>query len=86
VGVFAGGFGEKACFGVVLLWWDRGDLRGGCGVLPVTFWWLKNTPTFSTLFLARLLRRCPAGRAHCAWSGHFVTFILFLLDGLALLG
>jgi len=32
------------------------------------------------------LRRCPAGRAHCAWSGHFVTFILFLLDGLALLG
>ena len=23
-----------------------------------------------------VLRRCPAGRAHCAWGGHFVTGIL----------
>jgi hypothetical protein len=48
--VFAGDFGEKACFGVVFWWCDCGELRGWCGVLAVTFWALKNTPTFSDLF------------------------------------
>jgi len=36
------------------------------------FWGLKIRQGFQLYFWERL---CPAGRAHCAWRGHFVTCI-----------
>jgi hypothetical protein len=48
--VFAGVFGKNGRFYVVFWWCDRGGLRGGRGVLAVTFWGSKNAPRFGDLF------------------------------------
>jgi hypothetical protein len=34
---FVGVLGILDVFVVVKTWWDRGGMRGGCGVLAVTF-------------------------------------------------
>jgi hypothetical protein len=44
--VFAGVFEKIGCLDVVNLWCRCGVLRGGCGVLDVTFWGLKKVPDF----------------------------------------
>ena len=56
--VFAGVFEKIECLDVVNLWCRRGVLRGGCGVLDVTFWASKKVPRFGDLFLAG-----------CEWGG-----------------
>ena len=50
--VFAGVFEKIGCLDVVNLWCRRGVLRGGCGVLDVTFRGSKKAPGFGDLFLA----------------------------------
>jgi hypothetical protein len=54
--VFAGVFEKIECLDVVNLWCECGVLRGGCGVLDVTFWASKKVPGFGDLFLASWLR------------------------------
>jgi hypothetical protein len=60
--VFAGGFGENACFVVVFWWCECGGLRGWCGVLAVTFLMSENTPSF---FEFIFLFACFAARLSC---------------------
>jgi hypothetical protein len=50
--VFAGVFGKNGRFYVVFWWCDGGGLRGGRGVLAVTFWGSKNAPRLADLFRA----------------------------------
>src|ERR1700733_7892303 len=49
--------------------WDRLNRWGHPDSLPNWFGSLRSW-----------LRLCPAGRAHCAWSGHFVACISCLVE------
>jgi hypothetical protein len=48
---FAGVFHDFLLQIVVKTWCDCGELRGKRGFLASTFWGVKNTPRFATLFL-----------------------------------
>jgi hypothetical protein len=49
---FAGVFHDFLLQIVVKTWCDCGELRGKRGFPTSTFWDVKNTPRFSTLFLS----------------------------------
>jgi hypothetical protein len=60
-GVFAGGFGEKACFVVVFLWSICGALRGERGGLAATFFRVRKIrQLFEVYFLIFLIGLFPA--------------------------
>jgi hypothetical protein len=71
--IFAGVFCERWVQNVVI--WDGETWR--------YVWWSwsingyilmgENASGFEDLFLLSSRKRRPAGRAHCAWGGHFVT-------------
>jgi hypothetical protein len=74
--VFFEGFQQKAGFGcgvlVVSLWWVAGERV----VFRRAFARVERCAIFLDLFFAK---DCPAGRAHCAWGGHFVTCVPVLV-------